>query len=1136
MRKYNYYILILVVLLSVFAGSALADNDGSRYTTTSKLASGKWIKLKVTDNAIYKLTYDDIKKMGISDPSKVKIYGSGGWILDEDFKKPYVDDLQEIAVWVNKGTDGVFNSGDYLLFYGRGTVKWTFIDNKFEQENNPYATYGAYFMTESESGPKEMQTQASVAQTAVSLNTFDDYLLHERDSITIANTGRELFGESFVSKNTQTFNFSIPGITAASVSLSFAARPSFNCPLILSLNEQQVINTYVPNQSNYDAFHKALLLNTTETWSGPVSDDVVAKIYYPAGNQTIAYLNYIRFNVSRILQPYGSFTLFRNKDSRRVSARYEIENVTSNNYLVFDLTDPFNARKVEATLSGNRLSFGVQSGDTIREFALVDPTKSFKTPESLGEVQNQNLHGLAQTEMVILAPKPFLTQAEVLAEAHRKHSGLHVTVVQADLVFNEFSSGVPDATAYRRFMKMFYDRATSESEKPKYLLLFGDGIFDNRFLTPGASKLSKDYYLLTYQVKESVNETNSYGTDDYFGFLDDKEGVYIGSDGIDLGIGRFPVNSEELANNVVNKVIGYMDNLNYSEWKNMITFAADDTDPAPNYWNHAQQIERLATYLENEHPEYMLTKVYQDAFKQETVNGKKVYPDARKKLLNALKNGCFLLDYMGHGKTTAWTSEDLLTITDINQMSFSSLPLWITATCDFGWFDGLSGSAGEAAFLNKKSGAIALYTTTRVVNAPNNEYINDKLIRNIFSKTNGQHLRLGDILRISKNQLPGDYNKLNYALLGDPALMLNYPEDAVLLDAINGQPVEPGETLTFKALDKVTLTGRIVDAQGDLQSDFNGTIHATIFDGIQRVTAQNNTLFTYNDYPNMISMINSEVKNGQFTVTFKVPLDISYSDSKGKLSLYAFDETNKEDAGGYLGNYVFNGTGEMPQEAGKGPEIKSMYLNALTFKDGDQVNETPYFVAEVYDEDGINISGGSLGHEISICIDNSPVYTYNLNNYFESTSEVYGEGTVKFSIPPLPVGEHTLVFRVWDLLNNSSSDTLKFTVVQGLKPRLYDITAMGNPAKVNTFFLLSHDRPDTPIEVEIKVYDLTGRPFWTHRETGSSEWLKKYAVEWDLRADNGMRLKPGVYIYQAIIKSGSSKEATKAKKIIILGQ
>ncbi|GHT07236.1 peptidase C25 [Bacteroidia bacterium] len=1141
--KHFYLLLTFMLAMTPFQG-VKAFNDGSRYAEKSRLASGKWIQLKVTDNAVYKLTYDEIKKSGISDPAKVKIYGYGGWILDEDFTKPYIDDLPEVSVYMNKGSDGVFNSGDYLLFYGRGTRKWTYdkIRDVYEHENNPYSTYGSYFLTESETGPQEMEVISPVSGlfSGIALRTFDDYAVHERDSLSITNSGRELFGESFVNKPAnQLFTFNVPGITSdpGKVRLSFAAAPKSTTPVSLSIDGQQLLNLSLYPASDY--YQKANLADRWGAWNGEKAEKVAVTVSYNSSGQSVAFLNLIALNMKRNLQFYNeAYTFFRDKESLRNPVKYFIQNANSN-CQVWDVTDNFDTRAVQTELGGSELTFETRADGILHEYVLVDLTKSFPSPQVIAEpVNNQNLHGLEQTEMVILAPTVFLPQAKTLAEKHRSHSGLKVTVVDDKWVFNEFSSGTPDATAYRRFMKMFYDRAVSDSDKPKYLLLFGDGIFDNRHLTN--IKIDPKYYLLTYQLKESVNEIYSYGTDDYFGFSDDNEGTSISSDELDLGIGRFPVSSIDQANNAVNKVIAYMDNKQLGNWKNKIIFTADNTDsntPGPGFCEHAAQADDVAQYVENNYPEYMISKYYMDAYKPITVNGKVTFPEAKKSFLSSLKEGCFLLNYTGHGSTTAWSSEDMLNISDIRQMTYENLPLWITATCDFGWFDGTETSAGELAFLNKNSGAIALYTTTRVVYSANNFAINKQLVQNIFKKENGQHLRLGDILRYSKIALKGDSNKLNYVLLGDPALELNYPGLHVQLESVNGKPVQNTEDLVFKALDKVSISGNIVDESGNKVDDFSGSLKTNVFDSRRTIesisTNTDGGHFSYINYPNMIYMGNNEVKNGSFDVTFTVPLDISYTKDQGKMNFYASDSQTKRDASGSFRQYVLAGTGDNPDNE-EGPEIIRIFLNTENFRDGDKVNETPFFFANVFDEDGINRTGSGLGHDIMISIDGNPAWTYILNNYYDPVDD--REGNIGFSIPELPAGYHTLTFRIWDILNNPSVDSLHFNVVKAYKPAIFDLQARENPARLNTYFVLSHDLPETPLNVQIRVYDLTGRSVWTYSERGSSGYMKYYPVEWNLVNGAGNRVQPGVYIYRAIISTATGKEATKAKKIIVLGQ
>jgi hypothetical protein len=1136
---------IISVIFMFFAFPVQAVDNASRYAENSVLASGKWFQMRITENAVYRLTYEDIKNAGISDPAKVRIYGYGGWILNENFTnftQSYIDDLPEVAVWMSKGTDGIFNAGDFLLFYGRGTVKWTYNKSSdlYEHENNPYTTYATYFLTEGVSGPRimeEINVPAS-SSTTVNFTSFDDYLLHEVDEKELIFSGRMLFGENFIAKNSRSFSFSIPGITSETgrVRVAFAGAPPKGKTSLLSVSVDNSELLSLPVVHPSLEYQSATLVNGSANWLGEKNEQTTLTVRYGSEEQAIAYLDYIVIQMKRRLQSYDTgYTFFRNRESLSAeTVKYSIENAGAP-ILVWDITDNYDVKSVKTTVEGNSLTFTASPNNVLHEYVMIDFSKPFPVPVLMNEVNNQNLHGMSATDYVIIAPEVYAAQAEELAGRHRR-DGLKVAVVRPEWIYNEFSSGTPDATAYRRFMKMFYDRAVTEDEKPQYLLLFGDGFFDNRFLTSIGKTLDSRYYLLTFQMVESINESYSYGTDDYFGFLDDGEGVTLYRDGVDIGIGRFPVTTVTQAQNAVNKVIGYMDGFPLGEWKNRVISTADNADTKSSPV-HATQANKIADYIETNHPQYMITKSYMDAFKQVDLNGKTTFPDAKKKFLSTLNSGCFLLNYTGHGNRSNWSAEDMLNIMDVRQMNFEGLPLWITATCDFGWFDCTTVSGAEEAFLNRKGGAIALFTTSRVVYSSNNYVINDKLVRNIFSNVNGKRPRLGDIARKSKNDVGADSNKLNYVLLGDPGMMLNYPELHVQLERINGEMVDESQTNSFRTLESVLLEGSIRDEAGNVVTDFNGTLKMTLFDGKQEIKAvspsPDGSFFTFYDYPSRIFSGEQEVTGGRFSVSLTVPLDIAYTDEKGKINFYAYDEGTGRDANGYYMNFLLAASDDNVDTGNGAPEIRQLFLNSESFRNGDSVNETPFFFARVYDAKGINMSGNGLGHTISVCIDNSALHTYSLNSWYVPDGN---EGEVRFSIPELSPGQHRLVFKVWNILNRSTSDTLHFNVVKGLRPALYDVTATRIPARDYTSFRLVHDRPESVIDVELSVCDLTGRTVWTYSETGSSSWLKEYEIEWDLTDNSGKRVEQGVYVYRAVINASEGREATKAKKIVVLRQ
>ena len=1118
---------ILCVLLFVFGLLTSAWADSSRYASESVLSSEKCVKIQVAEDGIYKLTAADLKKMGFSNLDKVAVYGYGGWPLDEDFSTTYIDDVPEVAVW---------RGADYLLFYGKGPRKWEYSssDKSFIHTNNPYSNYGYYFVTEKETTGRTMEKAASAAGATLQVTTFDDYVLHEEELVSVNSSGRELYGESFTSTLSRDFTISVPGITndEGKATLSFISRG--NGTITMNVDGNALISGSVSVPS--DEYEVARELYRERAWMADKGETVKVNIGYSTTGHKNVHLNYFRLQMKRQLKVYDNYTFFRSLSARGNASRFVIQGADAST-LVFDVTDGVNPQQMETSLNGTELSFSIPASASLREFVVVKPSQ-IKAPVTVGEVANQNLHALPQQDMIIIAQPNFTTQAERLAEAHRTKDNLTVRVVTPESIYNEFSSGTPDATAYRRFMKMFYDRKTSEADAPKYLLLFGDGSFDNRKLTSAWKSVDMSNMLLTYQTENSLS-SQSYVIDDYFGFLDDADNKKsLQNKKLCLGIGRFPIRTVEQATQMVDKVISYMENKNTGSWKNNLCFMADDGSNTDGFMTeHMEFADQLAGYVESEHPEFLVNKLYYDAYKKDMTAG--TYPDVRSGLQKLLKDGLLLFNYTGHGGTTALSDEKVLTQTDINQFTYTHLPVWVTATCDFTRFDDLNTSAGEDVFLNKSSGGIALFTTVRVAYSRPNFPINDNVIRNLFERNNGRRRTLGEVMQATKNTLSSVY-KLGFCLIGDPAVKMAYPEFGMKVTTVNGQSVD-GNSISFKALEKITVEGEVLDVSGQLVTDFTGIVNPTVKDSKVTVTCLKNSnkddspAFTFTDYPNTIFIGNDSVRNGKFSFTFTVPKDISYSNLQGKMNLYAVDTESGNEAQGNFDNFIVGGTSDTAETDTIGPEIRALYLNDTTFVDGGQVNTTPYFVAELWDKSGVNITGSSVGHDMMLVIDESTVLSYNLNSYYELLPGEDGTGIVKFPIPALEPGKHTAEFWVWDILNNSTVRTFTFEVVEGLKPFLFDVIATPGIAREQVTFHLMHNRPESRMRVGIMVYDLAGRQLWKHEESGTSGLFENYTVSWDLTS-GGVRMRPGVYIYRAAISTDNSKDATKARKFIILGE
>ena len=763
---------------------------------------------------------------------------------------------------------------------------------------------------------------------------------------------------------------------------------------------------------------------------------------------------------------------------------------------------------------------------------------SFPDAEYVYNITNQNHHADSAADMVIIIPtsQKLLKQANRLADFHRQHDGMRVNVVPADELFNEFSSGTPDANAYRRYMKMLYDRAETEADMPSHLVLFGDCVWDNRMLTQDCRNMSPDDYLLVFESENSFSETTCYADDGFYCLLDDGEGAnLLSSDRPDIAVGRFPVTTEAEAKIMVDKTIGYVENKNAGSWQNTIVFMGDDGDDNV----HMHDVNEVADATISAHPEYLVRKIMWDAYPQETSASGHGYPAVTNLIKRLQSSGALIFDYGGHGRPDQVSHENVLRLTDFKAFSNKNLPLWVTATCDIMPYDGVEPTIGETAVLNENGGAMAFFGTARTVFVPQNKAINRAFMKYVLTyDSNGKPITIGEAQRLTKSYLitsseDRSANKLQYQLLGDPAVALHLPTQKVVVDSINGISVNDTQNkATLQAGSIATICGHI---EGN--NDFTGLVSATIRDSRELITCNMNasaaadSAFAFYDYTKYLFNGSDSIKNGKFNISFAVPLDINYSDKAGIMNFHAVSSDKQMLAHGYCTNFIVGGTAAVDNDS-IGPSIYC-YLNSPSFVNGGNVNSTPYFVAQITDANGINSTGNGIGHDLQLIIDGDMAKTYTLNDNFVYDFGTYTSGTTYYQLPELSAGKHTLKFRAWDILNNSSTVSLDFNVVRGLTPKLFNVGVTKNPASTSTTFIINHDRVGTTMDVDIDVFDASGRLLWTRHESGVSTG-GAYTSTWNLCTDSGQQLQTGVYLYRVRVACEGSSQASKANKLVVI--
>ena len=1112
MKKILFIAFWVLVSLPMMAGI-------HSYAERSVLADGHWVKIRVSESGVCRMSFSELRSAGL-EPSQVRVFGYGGAQKEQDFSKRNIDDLPQVPVYVGE---------DYILFYVQGPISWTYNGSRFAHTRNTYSDFGYYLLSDDAGAMLPFPEAEAVSGSPTDVTYYSYYQVQDKDSVNlidrtgVSGGGRTFYGEQFAAGQTRTFTFSTPYANGdnSSVYIDMAANAATTSTVKAQLNNTSSKSIYISSIPDHYTFGVAGTISMNG--ASEEQNQRVTMQFVNSNAGALAWLNYIEITTPSELVMTGSYMGIRSLVNRNTTnpVRFLLRNTTASTQ-IWDVTDLAAIQRMPTTMVDDQLAWVGTQADGVHEYIAVntDGTK-FVQAEVVGEVKNQNLHALSNIDYIIICPEGYEDVSEDLAKAHEAKQAITYAIVTDQQVYNEFSSGTPDATAYRWLMKMLYDRAKNGiGQQPRWLLLMGHGTFDNRKLL----RNSGTSLLLTYQSKNSVNEIKAYATDDYFAYLDDNEGAIDTQGRMDIGVGRLPVESLDEARTTVDKLIQYIRNEQTGKWKNQLVYLADDGENG----THTETAEKSAELVRIKNPDFIVHKIFLDAYPQEVNASGESYPLAKNRVLNLLKNGVLFFDYSGHGGYNAITNESILNLKDIAGMTNKNQAFWLFATCNFAQCDAGKRSAAETAVLNPKGGAIGILAATRTVYAPQNTNLNRSVCDTLFGHSDVFHydMTLGEAILIGKNLLGSDENKLAYVLLGDPCMRLNYPTDYHV------------ETLTemdtLNALSVQHVEGRIIDEDLNTVSDFNGKVDITIYDKMQSIPTRDNDnaggdprVVAYNDYPNTIFSGATDVKDGLFNYTFMVPKDIRYNFGSGRIVYYAVtaDSLETAEAVGHFEQFIIGGSGSIVTIDTVGPEME-IYLNSPAFRNGDKTYATPRFFANLYDENGINTAGAGIGHDLMLIIDDDPKMIYSLNEYFTAANNSYQAGQVSYLMEELANGPHSLTFRAWDLLNNSTTKSLNFIVEAGLDPSIYNVTTYPNPVQQSgvVHLVVNYDQPDELIETEIYLYNTAGQMVYSHKQDNPD------AVSINLPA---LGLNTGVYIYSVKIKSASSKYSTTSGKIIV---
>lgn len=1131
----NQYILfrissLITMLLCVFSGMAL---DLSHYAGESKLASGQWVKISVDETGMHRIPASTLRRWGFSDPSAVRIYGYGGnRIADALTEANYIDDLPLVT--------SVACADGSVIFYAVGPHTWA--DGKMMvRRSNPYSTKGYYFVTENAVKLPDIPKTATPG-AASPATTFTERIQHEQDLVSPGECGQMLVGEDFRYTPTRRFTFDLPEICGElKFQTSFVAK-TYNAASRLTFTAN---GTQLPTVTAdaIQAVTKSGEIHGNETKPIHTLSDPGNKLDLTITHSAStviynAWLNYIAVNYERSLSLPSSTPLAFSTSARELSLGNASDWVS-----IWDVTDPAAIKEVDYKLEGNNALWTASVAGR-REYCAWAESDNMPSPELVGPLSNQNLHGDGPADMIIFTHPAWRSQAERIAELHRgAPDNLNVRVVDAEEVYNEFSSGSADVSGLRKYLKMIYDRGNAEASPLRYVLLMGRSTYDERHLTSGVRGLGV-MTLPAWQQRDdwqSLDPEEGFSTDDFIAMLEDGSGARLGIDKLSVAVGRLPITSLSNAKTITDKIIDYARRAAHGSWKNRVLALADDLDGGVHY----KQTEWFMKGIErNPNSPYILEKVYLPAF--EKSNG--VYQSARDKMFRSLNDGVVWWTFVGHATNHSWTGDGMFTYTDINNLYLRRLPFLYAATCNFLRWDSNTESGGEILMHERNGGTIGMISATRPVYITYNGYFTNAIGKEIGRRdSNGRMPTIGDIYRSAKNNIrqiddrgyEGDVinneNRLRYVLMGDPALRLATPDNIISIESIDGIAPGGADQIIFSARGRATVKGVITDPEGNLLPDFNGTLlfdlydadYSTVLKGSEYAQTQ-----PFDEHGEKLYSGSCRVSGGRFELTVAMPSDISDNFREATISMSAYSDDAMTEAAGLDHTCYVYGYDEEAAEDNEPPVIELLAINHPTFRSGDEVNPDPVIIANINDNVGINLSMSGIGHQMSIMLDDKRSFN-DVPYYYTPASDGSPAGEIAYPLEGLTAGHHTISLRVFDTNGNSATKTIDCFVREGLSPTVFDVYSDVNPATTEANFYLSHNRPEGMLTVTVSVYNLLGHKLWSQTSTGRSDMYLSAPVTWDLTDGTGRRVPRGIYVYSATITADGENFTTASRKIAV---
>ena len=1071
---------------------------------------GEFYKIPITTEGVYQVMGSFLKDAGIDiasiDPATLKIYNNGGGVLPLKKTDLRPDSLIENPIQLFGMEDNRVDPADYILFYGKGTsgVQYAVKEKRFQHYVNPFAVENVYWLVFNDGlrGKRIERSSPPLVSGQPPAERFTDYAFFQHDIENPLKAGMFWSSHTF-GPNNPDWSLDLPVADPTgddTVYFRIQAKGSDQGAGVLDvvINDESVSAISLYNSQR-------LIYNKIYSRGFRPGGNTISFHYRASTLASEAYLGWIEIEYGRKLQARNGSLRFYSPTG--VGFYYGRLSGLTQEPIVWDVSDPSRLRAIPVTAdNGAYLMLDAFDPSIPRTYYAKT---GFETPGSIQKVTWNELRNPDQGgEFLIITHRDFYEQALRYKQFKETSDTLSVFLADVQDVYDNFSGGLQDPAAIRDFVKYAFDHWKIP---PAYLLLFGDGNYDYRRLTPEANP----NWIPPYEV-DAPTKDSARATDDFYTYVSE-------SDEMALSVGRLTVQSAEEAKTVVDKLINYQSNPDRGDWRSLITVMADDAynSGVDNETTHTNASESLS---EDVIPHaFNIRKIYLTEYPVE-IRMRRLKPKAEDDLVDQINQGTLIVNYTGHANKSVWATEWVFQHkADLNRLENGDrLPLFYAATCEFALFDDPAQQYfAEDLLASPGKGAIAVIGATRFCSSSPNEELNREFMDALLRNHNTRY-RLGDALRIGKLKTSGSRdNNEQYHILGDPSMRLAVPRQPVLF-----RFMEPD---SFQALGLIRVEGEVLQ-NGSVWGGFNGNILMRAFDSKKPTryvtTARYPETISYMLPGNALFRGESKVEAGRFEVQFIVPKDISYGGNLGRLSGYVWNEST--DGFGYRDSISTGGSSRIDDR--RGPDIGLSFGRMESFVSGDMVSGDPELAA-VFEDDksGINLTG-EIGHKITLTLDDQlPI---DVSEYFKYDQGSYLKGKIAYKFSGTALGTHRLAVKAWDNANNSSTQTIEFRVVPGGSLILEKVMNYPNPMSDDTQFTFEINEA---AEVEIKIFTVDGRlirkidRFWA--QPGFN------LTAWDGKDETGDALSNGVYLYKVIARNrfqGKDIETSAIGKLIVM--